>query len=40
VLRGDRPQIADAIDRDWTPVKVFPATIGGGEITVWKRKQP
>jgi hypothetical protein len=38
VLRGDLPALAAEIDRDWAPVRIFPATIGGGEITVWKRK--
>jgi hypothetical protein len=38
ILHADLPDVSDRIARDWRARKVFPATIGDGEITVWERK--
>jgi hypothetical protein len=38
VLHADLPAIYDRITSEWHPQQVFPATVGDGEITVWKRK--
>jgi mannosyltransferase len=38
VLHADIPELADRIERDWRPQRVFPATIGDGEITIWEKK--
>jgi mannosyltransferase len=39
-LRADMPDIAARIESYWTPTRVFPATVGDGEITIWTRKVP
>jgi hypothetical protein len=38
VLHADLPDVYQRIEHDWRPRRVFPATIGDGEITVWERK--
>ena len=38
VLHADIPELANRIERDWRPQRVFPATIGDGEITIWEKK--
>lgn len=37
-LRLSRPQLAERISRDWVPARTFPATIGDGEISVWRER--
>ena len=38
VLHADIPDLANRIERDWRPQRLFPATIGDGEITIWEKK--
>jgi hypothetical protein len=38
VIRADLPDVSRRLSTDWYPQRVFPATIGGGEITVWSKK--
>ena len=38
VLRIRHPDLAERIDRDWSAVRIFPGTIGGGRITVWRSR--
>ena len=38
VLHADIPELANRIERDWRPQRLFPATIGDGEITIWEKK--
>jgi hypothetical protein len=37
-IRADLPEVFRELSNDWRPEKVFPATIGGGEITVWSKR--
>ena len=37
-LRLTEPGLNTAIERDWQILKTFPATIGDGEVSVWKPK--
>jgi hypothetical protein len=34
-LRLTTPDIAERLERDWTPARTFPATVGDAEVTVW-----
>ena len=36
ILRIRSPSLAARIERDWQVSRVFPGTVGGGEITVWR----
>jgi hypothetical protein len=36
ILSLTYPKLVAELRADWTPVRVFPATIGNGEITVWR----
>lgn len=38
ILRADLPDLSRRITTEWRPQRVFPATVGDGEITVWSRK--
>ncbi|HUQ19397.1 MAG TPA: glycosyltransferase family 39 protein [Gemmatimonadaceae bacterium] len=38
ILRADLPDLSERITSEWRPQRVFPATVGDGEITVWSRK--
>ncbi|MFN2602132.1 MAG: glycosyltransferase family 39 protein [Gemmatimonadaceae bacterium] len=40
VLHDDIPELADRIESGWRPQRLFSATIGDGEITVWEKKSP
>ena len=37
-LRLTEPGLNTTIERDWQILKTFPATIGDGEVSVWKQK--
>ena len=37
-LRIRHPDLAERIDRRWNAVRIFPATIGDGRITVWRSR--
>jgi hypothetical protein len=38
ILGIEYPRITDRLRAEWAPVRVFPATIGDGELTVWRTK--
>ncbi len=38
VLRSGSDTLADRITRDWVAVKTFRGTVGGGDISVWRRR--
>jgi hypothetical protein len=38
VLREAHPDLYQRITDDWVRVKSFPGSIGGGDITIWRRK--
>jgi hypothetical protein len=38
ILRINSPEAVERIERDWREVRSFPATIGGGRITIWAAK--
>jgi hypothetical protein len=40
ILRITFPDINDRISREWVPARTFPATVGDGEVTVWRPRQP
>jgi uncharacterized membrane protein len=37
-LRSDEPEVAATIEREWAPFQNFRGTLGGGNITIWRRK--
>lgn len=37
-LRSDLPALHAIIEGGWVPIRTFPATIGDGEITIWREK--
>ena len=38
VLHADVPDLSERVARDWSVQRVFPATIGDGQITIWGKK--
>jgi len=40
ILGVSQPNLWERIRSEWRPVRVFPATIGGGELTVWRAARP
>ena len=38
VLHADVPELSERLESDWSVQRVFPATIGDGQITIWGKK--
>ena len=38
VLRSTTPPLAERIERDWVPFQTFRGTLGGGSITLWRKR--